>query len=212
MTNILFVTSSPRGAASHSSKVAERVLADLVANHPDATVVRRDLAREPLPHVDETYLGALFTPEEARTGEQKALVAVSDALVDELQAADIVVVASAMINFTITSTLKTWLDYVARAGRTFAYIEGKPVGLLKDKRVILVESKGGIYSDGPMKPSDFQLPYLRFMLAFIGLADVEVVTVEGVNFGPEQAEKALASAEQRAAEAVRAVMSQPVAA
>jgi FMN-dependent NADH-azoreductase len=212
MTNILFVTSSPRGGASHSSKVAERVLADLVANHPDASVVRRDLARDPLPHVDEAFLGALFTPADARTDAQNALVAVSDALVDELEAADIVVIASAMINFTITSTLKTWLDYVARAGRTFAYIDGKPVGLLKDKRVVLVESKGGIYSDGPMKPSDFQLPYLRFILAFIGLTNVEVVTVEGVNFGPEQAEKALASAEQQAADAVRAVVSQAVAA
>jgi FMN-dependent NADH-azoreductase len=206
MTNILFVTSSPRGGASHSTKVAERVLSDLVANHSDAVVVRRDLAANPLPHVDEAYLGALFTPEASRTEAQQAQVALSDALVDELQAADIVVIASAMINFTVTSTLKTWLDYVARAGRTFAYIDGKPVGLLKDKRVVLVESKGGIYSDGPMKPSDFQLPYLRFMLAFLGLEDIEVVTVEGVNFGPEQAVKALADAERQAAEAVRAIV------
>jgi FMN-dependent NADH-azoreductase len=188
------------------------VLADLVASHPDVAVVRRDLARAPLPHVDEAYLGALFSPAETRNDAQQALIAVSDVLVDELEAADIVVIASAMINFTITSTLKTWLDYVARAGRTFAYVDGKSVGLLKGKRVILVESKGGVYSDGPMKPSDFQLPYLRFMLAFIGLADVEVVTVEGVNFGPEHVEKALASAEQQAAKAVRAVVSQPVAA
>ncbi|WP_029074070.1 FMN-dependent NADH-azoreductase [Kaistia adipata] len=212
MTNILFVTSSPRGGASHSSKVAERVLADLVASHQDATVVRRDLAANPLPHVDEAYLGAMFTPPEARTDAQKAMVALSDTLVDELVAADIIVVASAMINFTITSTLKSWLDYVARAGRTFAYVDGKPVGLLTGKRVVLVESKGGIYSEGPMKPSDFQLPYLRYMLAFLGLTDVEVVTVEGVNIGPEQAAKALASAEQQAAEAVRAVVSEAVAA
>lgn len=205
MTNILFVTSSPRGGASHSSKVAERVLADLVASNPDATVVRRDLAREPLPHLDETYLGALFGPAENRTDEQKALVALSDKLVDELLAADIVVIASAMINFTITSTLKTWLDYVARAGRTFGYVDGKSVGFVTGKRVVLVEAKGGIYTEGPMKPHDFQGPYLRYVLGFLGMTDVDVIAVEGVNFGPEHAERALAAAEIRATEAARAL-------
>jgi len=205
MTNILFVTSSPRGGASHSSKVAERVLSDLVARHPDATVVRRDLARDPLPHVDEAYLGAVFTPEAARSDEQKAMVALSDTLIDELFAADIIVIASAMINFTITSTLKTWLDYIARSGRTFAYVDNAPVGLVTGKRVVLVESKGGIYSDGPMKPADFQLPYLRYMLAFIGLTNVEEITVEGVAFGPEQAASAVAAAEIKASETVRSM-------
>jgi FMN-dependent NADH-azoreductase len=205
MTNILFVTSSPRGAASHSSKVAERVLADLVAHHPNATVVRRDLARDPLPHVDEAYLGAVFTPAEARSDEQRAMAALSDKLVDELFAADIIVIASAMINFTIASTLKTWLDYVARAGRTFAYVDNAPVGLVTGKRVVLVESKGGIYSEGPMKPADFQLPYLRFILSFIGLKDVEEITVEGVAFGPEQAASAVAAAEAKASETARSI-------
>ena len=205
MTNILFVTSSPRGAASHSSKVAERVLSDLVAHNPNATVVRRDLARDPLPHVDESYLGAVFTPAEARSDEQKAIAAVSDTLIDELFAADIIVIASAMINFTITSTLKTWLDYIARAGRTFAYVDNAPVGLVTGKRVVLVESKGGIYSEGPMKPADFQLPYLRFILAFIGLKDIEEITVEGVAFGPEHAANAVAAAEAKASETARAI-------
>jgi FMN-dependent NADH-azoreductase len=205
MTNILFVTSSPRGGASHSSKVAERVLADLVASTPDASVVRRDLAREPLPHLDENYLVALFGPAENRTDEQKALVALSDKLVDELLAADIVVIASAMINFTITSTLKTWLDYIARAGRTFGYVDGKSVGFVTGKRVVLVEAKGGIYTEGPMKPHDFQGPYLRYVLGFLGMTDVDVIAVEGVNFGPEHAERALAAAEIRATEAARAL-------
>lgn len=205
MTNILFVTSSPRGAASHSSKVAERVLQDLVAGNPEATVVRRDLARDPLPHVDEAYLGAVFTPAEARNDEQKAIVALSDTLIDELFAADIIVIASAMINFTVTSTLKTWLDYVARGGRTFAYVDGAPVGLVTGKRVVLVESKGGIYSEGPMKVNDFQLPYLRFILAFMGMSQVEEITVEGVAFGPEQAASAVAAAEIKASETARAI-------
>ncbi|BCP53039.1 FMN-dependent NADH-azoreductase [Kaistia sp. 32K] len=203
MTNILFVTSSPRGDASHSSKVAERVLTDLVAHSPNATVVRRDLARDPLPHINEAYLGAVFTPAEARNDEQKAIAALSDKLIDELFAADIIVIASSMINFSISSTLKTWVDYVARAGRTFSYVDGKPVGLVTGKRLVLVESKGGVYSEGPANQFDFQLPYLRAVFSFLGLSDIEAITVEGVAFGPEHAAKAVAAAEAKASETAR---------
>lgn len=212
MTNILFVTSSPRGDASHSTQVAERVLADIVARTPKVSVVRRDLARDPLPHVDEAYLGAVFGAPESRSEAQKALVALSDTLVDELMAADIVVIASAMINFTITSTLKTWLDYIARSGRTFGYVDGAPVGFVTGKRVVLVEAKGGIYSDGAMKPNDFQEPYLRYMLGFLGMTDVEVINIEGVAFGPDHAKRAVVAAEIQAAETARALTAVPVAA
>jgi len=205
MTNILFVTSSPRGAASHSSRVAEQVLAGLVAADPSAVVVRRDLGREPLPHVGESFLGALFGAPESWDDEQRELVALSDKLIDEVLAADVIVIGSAMINFTITSTLKTWLDYIARAGKTFSYGSGAPVGLVTGKRVVLVEAKGGIYSQGPMKVHDYHQPYLRFVLGFLGMTDVEVIDVEGVNHGPEAAEKAIASAGERAAVAARTI-------
>jgi FMN-dependent NADH-azoreductase len=205
MTNILFVTSSPRGAASHSSRVAEQVVERLQAAAPGSVVVRRDLNREPLPHLGETLLGAFFSSPDAHSEEQRDLVALSDKLVDEVFAADVIVIAAAMINFSIPSTLKTWLDYIARSGKTFRYGEKGPEGLVTGKHVILVEAKGGIYSEGPMKIHDYQQPYLRFILGFMGMTDVEVVGVEGVAFGPEAAEKALAAAGIRADEAARTV-------
>lgn len=212
MTNILFVTSSPRGEASHSTRVAEKAIEQLLASDPGATLVRRDLAREPLPHVGEAFLGAVFTPDEARSEEQQALVAHSDALIDELFAADVIVIASAMINFTVPSTLKSWLDHVARSGKTFRYGENGPVGLVTGKRVVLVEAKGGIYSQGPMKAHDYQQPYLRFILGFLGLTDIEVIDVEGVAFGPEAAERAVTAAVERAYNAARAISETRVAA
>lgn len=205
MTNILFVSSSPRGEASLSNKVAERVLADLVAHEPTATVVRRDLAGQPLPHIDGAFLGSVFTPASDRSDEQAKIVSTSDALVDELLAADVVIIASAMINFTIPSTLKAWLDHVARAGRTFNYVNGAPVGLVTGKHVVLVEAKGGIYSAGPMLPHDHQQPYLLFMLGFLGMTDIDVIPVEGVVMGPDIAGPAISKAESQAAETARSI-------
>lgn len=205
VTNILFVTSSPRGAASHSSQVAEKAVQSLLASHPGATLVRRDVGKEPLSHVGEAFLGALFTPEESRTAEQQQMVALSDQLIDEVFAADIVVIATAMINFTVPSTLKSWLDYVARSGKTFRYTEAGPEGLLTGKRVVIVEAKGGIYSSGPMKAHDYQQPYLRFILGFLGMTDIAVIEVEGVAFGEEATERALAAAATQANNAVRAI-------
>jgi len=188
--NILHITSSPRGSASYSSRVAADVVEELTAREPGATVTLRDLARAPLPHIDDDFVAA--TRSQPQTERQGALLAQSDALVDELVAADIVVIAAPMINFTIPSNLKTWIDYVARAGRTFSYSEAGPKGLVTGKQVILVVARGGVYSDKPA--FDFQVPYLRNVLAFLGMTDVEVLEVEGTAFGPEVAEKAVAAA------------------
>lgn len=205
MTNILFVASSPRGAASQSTKVAEQLVAGICAEDPTATVTRRDLARDPLPHVDEAFLGALFAPAETHTPEQAKLLALSDELVAELQAADVIVIASAMINFTVTSQLKAWFDFIARSGKTFRYGPNGPEGLVTGKRVVVVEAKGGIYSDGPMKPHDYQQPWMRFMLGFLGMTDVEIIQVEGQALGPERAEQGVSEAAEKAAAAARAL-------
>ncbi len=199
MTNILFVTTSPRGEDSLSTKVAQTLLEDLKAAHPGASVVTRDLGNNPLRHLDSTLLGGFFAPEDQRSAEQNAAVAVSDELVAELKAADIVVLASAMINFSITSTLKSWLDHLARAGLTFRYTEdGRPEGLVIGKKVYVVLATGGIYSTSPGDAIDFQAPYLKHMLGFMGMTDVEIVRVEGSIFSPEAAEKALEAATAKA--------------
>jgi FMN-dependent NADH-azoreductase len=198
MTNILLVLSSPRGEASHSTQVARNLVDQLKTDRPDAVVVARDLASDPLPHIDEQFIGALFTPEDDRSDAQRAEVDRSDRMVDELLAADIVVIASAMINFAPTSTLKSWLDHVVRAGRTFRYNEaGASEGLVNGKKVYVVESRGGIYSEGALKAIDFQEPYLRHMLGFMGMTDVEVIAVEGTLISPDVAEKSVSAALDR---------------
>jgi FMN-dependent NADH-azoreductase len=195
MSQVLLVTSSPRGAASHSSRIAHQLADKLAAGQ--ATVVARDLFREPLPHIGEDFVTALGTPAEQRTPAQTAAVALSDRLIAELFAADVIVIASAMINFGVSSTLKTYIDYLLRAGATFRYTANGPEGLVKGKKAYIVQASGGVYSEGPMKPFNFQDTYLKHVLGFIGITEVEVIHIEGVAFGPEATEKALSSAAGR---------------
>jgi FMN-dependent NADH-azoreductase len=190
--NILHITSSPRGAASYSSRVAANVIAEITGRTPGATVTVRDLATDPLPHIDEDFVVATRSPTGPQTDKQRGQLALSDALVDELFAADVIVIAVPMINFTISSNLKSWIDHVARAGRTFSYSEAGPKGLVSGKQVIVVPARGGIYAAG--NAMDFQVPYLKSVLGFLGMTDVQVVEVEGTAYGPEAAEKAVEAA------------------
>ena len=206
MKNILFIQSSPRGSESYSQKVAQSIVDDLKRRHPDATVAVRNLAQDPPPHVGEVFVGGLSIRPEQRTKEQTAAFTLSDALIDELAAADIVVLAVPMHNFSPPSTLKAWVDHVVRAGRTFAFSDRGREGLLKGKRAILVLARGGVYSEGPAKPLDFQEPYLRAILGFIGITDIEVVRVEGVAVSAIGAEKAVASAMAQSKEVLTKVV------
>jgi FMN-dependent NADH-azoreductase len=192
MTKILLITSSPRGTASHSTRVA-RSLAEKLGGS-NSTIVVRDLAREPLPHVDDSFAKNRDTPADRLTPSQKAVLELSDALVEELLAADVIVIAAAMINFGIPSTLKAYIDHVLRPGRTFRYTEKGPEGLVRGKKVYLVVARGGVYSEGFMQSLNFQDTYLKAALAFIGLKDIEVLAIEGLAFGPDAATKAVSAA------------------
>jgi FMN-dependent NADH-azoreductase len=194
MKNILFIQTSPRGPQSYSQKVAQSVVDELRIPYPTADLVVRNLAQNPPPHIGEAFVGALPIPPAQRTPEQTAALKLSDALIDELAAADIVVLAVPMHNFSVPSTLKAWIDHVVRLGRTVSYSQNGPEGTLKGKRVILVLASGGVYSDGPARPLDFQETYLRAILGFIGLTDIEVVRVEGIAMSAIGPEKAVASA------------------
>ena len=200
MKNILLIESSPRGSESCSQQMAQSVVNDLKARHPEAKVTVRDLAANPPPHVGLPFITGMYAPPERRTPEQAKAIALSDALIDELFAADTIVIAVPMHNFTLPSTLKTWIDHVARAGRTFNYGAHGPEGLLKGKRAILVLARGGVYSSGPTKPLDFQEPYLRAILGFLGITDVSVVHVEGTANRAIGPAKALAAANARSKE------------
>jgi FMN-dependent NADH-azoreductase len=204
MSSILYVGSSPRGSASYSNQVAARVIRELRQADPHATVTVRDLAHDPLPHIDDDFVAATRSADGPRTERQRAILAQSDALIDELFAADIIVIAAPMINFSVATTLKSWFDYIARAGRTFSYSEAGPKGLVTGKRVIVVSASGGVYS-GKNAAFDFQVPWLRNMLGFLGMTDVEVIRIEGTALGPEAAGQALQRATAHARDLVGAL-------
>jgi len=199
--NILQINSSVRRAqdeqGSVSTRLANELSARLQAAHPGAALNVRDLTNDPLPVLDEEALGALFTAADARTAEQAERVNLSDRLIDELQSADIVVLAAPMFNFHISAQLKNWIDAVARAGVTFKYTEQGPVGLVTGKKVYVVTSRGGVHRD---QPSDHIVPYLRTVLGFLGMTDVEFIFAEGLNLGGDAAARGLASARAQIAE------------
>lgn len=189
MSNLLFVTSSLFGDQSQSSGLALELLAAWREQHPHGVVTTRELTPQTMPHLDLETLGALMTPEASRTDRQAELVAFSDALIDEVEAADTIVLAVPMYNFSIPSALKAWIDHIARAGRTFRYTEAGPIGLLKGKKVFVVTARGGVYSSGsPAEGLDFQAPYLRAILGFVGIDDVTFIHLEGLKVSAEMAE------------------------
>jgi len=197
MTNILLVTSSPRGADSLSSKIAAELALKLKAQAGDNRLVHRDLAADPVPHLDAVSTAAIRKAADDRTPAEAAAADYSDGLVCEVLAADTLIIATGMINFGIYSTLKSWIDNVARAGQTFTYTDSGPVGLAAGKKVFLVIASGGVYSQGPAAVMDHAVPYLKTVFGFLGMSDVEVIHVEGVAFGPQAAEEAIASAQAR---------------
>ena len=196
--NILQITSSLRGEQSESNRVANSIVAKLVAANPGATVVTRDLARNPHPQLDEQALGALFTPAEQRSAEQSARVALDDALIAQVQAADVVVIGAPMYNFGIPVQLKSWFDAIARAGVTFRYTENGPEGLLKGKKVFVATARGGIYPSD----ADPQVPFVRMLLNFLGMSDQTFVYSAGQAMGPDAAAKGQAEADATVAAAL----------
>ena len=190
--NILQINSSARSTGSESTRLADAIVARLQAANPGATVARRDLAATPHPVLDEAALQALFTPADQRTTEQAARVALDDALIAQVQAADAIVIGSPMYNFGITAQLKAWFDAIARAGVTFKYGATGPIGLVTGKKVYVAIARGGLHRDGP---SDTQLPHLKMFLSFLGMTDVQFVYAEGLGMGPEAVAKAQAQAD-----------------
>lgn len=184
LKKILMVIVSPRGNDSVSRSVTNTLVARLTEQYPSAKFTCRDLAVEHLPHLDEVTLRAISTkdPEEAEELKEAALL--SDQLTDELLASDLLVITTPMWNFGIPSALKAWIDLVLRPRRTFRYTDGGVLGLANDKKAILVLASGGVFTEGPWRPWDFVEPYLRQILGFIGIVDVQTVRVEGMNIPP----------------------------
>ncbi|WP_148864419.1 FMN-dependent NADH-azoreductase [Marinobacter fonticola] len=191
MTNILVITTSIFGAEGQSSQLVKRMLDQLRQAHGEAHIVTRDLATEPVPHLDATRFAALIAGADDRNDEQKRVVDYSDSLIQEIQDADIIVLGVPMYNFGIPSALKAYFDHIARAGVTFRYTENGPVGLLEDRPVYVLAARGGIYAG---TPNDSQTPHVRSFLGLLGLKDVHFVYAEGLNMGDDRKTTALREA------------------
>jgi FMN-dependent NADH-azoreductase len=191
MNTILHINTSLYSDEGQSSRLAARLVSDLLAQHPGAEVVERDLARDPVPHLDAGRFEAFTTVDAERTSTQRAVVHESDVLIDELRRADVLVLGLPMYNFGIPSTFKAWIDHVARAGVTFSYAESGPVGLLTGKTAYVVSARGGRYAGTDL---DTQTPYVRNVLAFIGITDLRFVYAEGLAMGGGVREQTLREA------------------
>ena len=199
--NILEVSASGRGAESVSRMLTADIISALEERHGDVNLTRRDL-NDGVPFVDEAWIAASFAAAEERTAEQRARLAHSDALVAELEAADILVIGAPIYNFGVPATLKAWVDMITRARLTFRYTEKGPEGLLQGKKAYVVIASGGVPVDSPV---DFATPYLRQVLRFVGITDVEIIAADQLS---QRADDAIDAARARIADLVHAA--QPV--
>jgi FMN-dependent NADH-azoreductase len=202
MKTLLNIHASLAGDTAASSQLADRFAADWLEKHPGDRIVTRDLAAQPVPHLTAERFQAFLTAPEARSVEQAEVAAYSDALIDELKNADVIVFAIPMYNFSVPSTVRAYFDHIARAGVTFRYTANGVEGLIKGKKTYVFITRGGFYPEG----ADTQTPYLRQFLGFLGLDDLEFVHAEGLAISAESREQSLSSARHTIAKLVPAAL------
>lgn len=194
MKTLLQLNTSLFADNGNSTRLANRFVAAWRAQNPGGRVIVRDLVDDPVQHLTAEHVMAFGTPADQRTPEQAARVALDDVLIAEIQAADVVVLGVPMINFGIPVQLKNWIDAISRAKVTFQYTANGPEGLLKGKKVVIALTRGGQYRN---TPADTQVPYLKTVLSFLGMSDIQLVYAEGLAMGPEAEQQALASAQSQ---------------
>lgn len=192
MATLLHIRSSIFGDNGQSAALATDFITQWKENNENAEVITRDLIADPLPQLDADLIAALMSDAENRSGAQQENVDLADRLLAEIQSADQLVIAVPMYNFGIPSQLKAWFDLLARNGVTFKYTEQGPVGLLQDKPVVLIATRGGQYREGGQ---DFQIPFVKQFLGFIGIKNVKAVYAEGLNMGDSIRDQSLAAAQ-----------------
>jgi len=179
---ILQLNSSIMGEQSYSRKLGNAIVEKIQEKYPQSTVTELDLVKTGIPHLSPETLQAMFTPEANQTAELKQRLELSDKLVKQLFESDILVIGAPLINRTIHSSLKAWIDHITRRGITFGYTaEGLPTGLVTGKKVYVAMSSGGVYTDEQGQAHDFVAPYLKSFLGFLGMTDVTVVRAEGLH-------------------------------
>ena len=205
MPTLLHIDSSPR-TDSVSRELTRKYVADWKKKNPTGTVIERNVALDPVSFVGEPWIHAAYTDAAARTPEQKKALELSDTLVDEFLAADLIVLGVPMWNFGVPAPFKAWIDQITRAGRTFQYTATGPKGLAKATKAIVVTARGGAYAPGtPLSAFDQQEPYIRTILGFLGVPDVEVIHAEQQAMGPENAAAGRKAAKEHVAKLAAAV-------
>jgi FMN-dependent NADH-azoreductase len=200
MTRILRIDASSRAEDSHSRQFADRFLESWFQIHPNDELVVRDLARHPVPHIAAATIAGFYTPPEAFTDEARLSTALSDELIAELRAADLLLISTPMYNFSLPSALKAWIDQVVRIGHTFSFSpESGFTGLLSGKRAIIVTASGAAFSSEAMRPMNFLAPYLKTLLGFLGFREVEVISLEGTTIDAAALERSQAAAQAQIA-------------
>jgi FMN-dependent NADH-azoreductase len=180
MKHILHLKSSIQGPASFSIKLGQAIVEKIQDKYPGSTLEEVDLVNIDIPHLTPDVLRTFFIPGDQLTEAEKGAIRLSDDLVKQLFAADIIVIGAPLYNFTIPTALKAWIDHITRAGVTFGYGENGPVGKVAGKKVYVAMSSGGVYSEGPGKANDFVAPYLKSFLGLLGMTDIAVFRAEGL--------------------------------
>ena len=194
MAHILHIDSSPRGDRSHSRKLSHEFITAWKTAHPEDTLSYRDVGHNPVPHVDEPWIAAAYSPPEAHTPELSQALKISDELVDEFIAADRYVFGVPMYNFSVPSTFKAYIDQIARVNRTFAVSEQGYQGLVKGKKMLVITASGGTYREGtPAAGYNFQEPFLRAIFGLVGVTDITFIHADNLS-SDDAAEKSISEA------------------
>ncbi|MGF7042292.1 FMN-dependent NADH-azoreductase [Mucilaginibacter lappiensis] len=180
MKKVLHIISSPKVSGSFSNKLAIEIIERLLIANPGSKVITQDLTNPAFPHFEQAHIDGFYKPPELHTDIEKNALIPSNEAIKKIMDADIIVISAPMYSFTIPSTLKAWFDHISRVGVTFRYTDHGPEGLIKNKKVYVAISTGGVYSDGLAKANDFTEPYLRTILNFIGMTDVKFFRAEGM--------------------------------
>lgn len=181
MPTLLHLNASPRGEYSISRQISAKLVEHWLAKNPGGRVIERDLAKTKLSFVDLDWIMGAFSPADQHNESHKAALAISDELIGELLAADLVVIGTPMYNFAVPAVLKAWLDHVVRAGKTFSYTAEGPKGLAGGRKVVAAVASGGVYEGTPMEAYNYEIPYLRHILGFIGISDVSFIQAGGTS-------------------------------
>jgi len=208
MTELLHIDTSPRGKRSHSRRLTQEFIEAWKQTYPDDRVTYRDLGRNPIPHVDEAWIAAAYSPPEQRSSQLQEAIRISDQLVDEFLAADMMVIGVPMYNFSIPSSFKAYIDQIVRIGRTFAFTPEnaaepyKPLVLGKKMVIISVRGGSGFGSGGPLESLNYQTPYLSAIFGFIGVTDISLIEVEHDESGGQPFADSIAAARMQMAQLV----------